>query len=160
MNVEIIKLLIYLSLIVIISKYILVKTLRKLAENLNLKPQTVGKIAGYATSIPEFITISIASFNGLINTSIYNILSSNVINLVQYFFATVINKNIKNIKNKAIKTDIILVVLTIIIPIIFLIINIEIQIEILPILILLFILFKMINTNVHKLYLKRQDNIL
>ena len=32
--------------IVLISKYILVKTLRKLAENMNLKPKTIGNIAG------------------------------------------------------------------------------------------------------------------
>ena len=42
---EFIKFIIYSGLIVIISKYILVKTLRKLAENLSLKPKTIGDIA-------------------------------------------------------------------------------------------------------------------
>ena len=53
MFLEIIKFIIYSALIVLISKYILVTTLRKLAESLKLKPKTVGNIAGYATSIPE-----------------------------------------------------------------------------------------------------------
>lgn len=37
--------LIYAILIVLISKYILVKLLRKLSESLNLKPATVGNIS-------------------------------------------------------------------------------------------------------------------
>ena len=49
---EFIKFIIYSGLIVLISKYILVTTLRRLAKTLNLKPKTVGDIAGYATSMP------------------------------------------------------------------------------------------------------------
>ena len=64
----------------LISKYILVSTLRKLAEALNLKAKTVGDIAGYATSVPELLTITTSSLRGLTGASVYNILSSNVIN--------------------------------------------------------------------------------
>ena len=80
---EIIKFIFYSFFIVVISKYILVTTLRKLAESLNLKAKTVGDIAGYATSVPEFLTITTSSLRGLTGASVYNILSSNVINLIQ-----------------------------------------------------------------------------
>ena len=83
MLIEFIKFLIYSGIIVIISKYVLVTTLRKLAETLNLKPKTVGDIAGYATSMPELLTIGTSSFSGLISASIVNVISSNVINLIQ-----------------------------------------------------------------------------
>ena len=106
---EIIQFIFFSGLIVIISKNILVKTLRNLAENLNLKPKTVGDIAGIATSVPELLTISASSFNGLLGASIYNVLSSNVINFIQYDAAIMLNKNQKALKNKAIKIDIILV---------------------------------------------------
>ena len=45
MFVESLKFIIYSALIVIISKYALVTTLRKLAESLNLKAKTVGDVA-------------------------------------------------------------------------------------------------------------------
>ena len=90
---EIVEFAIYAGLIVLISKKILVKTLRNLAENLNLKPKTVGDIAGVATSVPELLTIGASSFNGLLSASIYNVLSSNVINLIQYYAAIILNKN-------------------------------------------------------------------
>lgn len=62
---EILKFAFYAGVIVIISKYILVNAIRKLAEILNFKAKTVGNIAGYATSIPEFLTVITASMRGL-----------------------------------------------------------------------------------------------
>ena len=157
MLLEIIKFIIYSILIVVISKYILVTTLRKLAESLNLKAKTVGDIAGYATSVPELLTITTSSIRGLAGASIYNILSSNVINLIQYLGTIILNKNSKKIRNKAILTDLILVSITIIIPIILLKFDIELNLEIVPIFIILYILFIYLNNNVHKLYLQKED---
>lgn len=157
MLIEFIKFLIYSGIIVIISKYVLVTTLRKLAETLNLKPKTVGDIAGYATSMPELLTIGTSSFSGLISASIVNVISSNVINLIQYVSSIFLNKNQKVLKNRAIKIDLILVAMTIIIPIILVAFNIEINIGVVPIFIGLCVLFVYLNSNVHKLYLKNED---
>ena len=140
---EIIKFLIYSALIVLISKYILVKTLRNLAESLNLKPKTIGEIAGYATSIPEFLTITISSLSGLIGASVYNVISSNIINFIQYIWSIIINKNAAKLQNMAMRIDLIMVLFTIV-----------------PIFILLYVFFKFINNNIHKLYLKHEDELL
>ena len=160
MFVEFIKFIIFSTLIVIISKYILVVTLRKLAESLNLKPHTVGDIAGYATSVPELLTIGTSSFSGLIGASIYNVLSSNIINLIQYIASILLNKNKKALQNKAIKINIILVAITIIIPTLLIMLEIEINLAIVPMFIILYALFKVINNNVNKLYLKKENEIL
>ena len=153
MLIEIIKFIIYSGLIVLISKYILVSTLRKLAEALNLKAKTVGDVAGYATSVPELLTITTSSLRGLTGASVYNILSSNVINLIQYLGAILLNKNISKLRNKAILTDLILVFFTIIIPIIFLKFNIELKLAVVPLFIILYILFRFLNNHVHKIHL-------
>lgn len=157
MLVEIIKFIIYSIFIVLISKYILVTTLRKLAESLNLKAKTVGDIAGYATSIPEFLTITTSSLRGLAGASVYNIISSNIINLIQYIGAIILNKNTQRLKNKAIITDLVLVILTIIIPIILIVFKIRLNLAIVPIFIILYLAFIYINSNVHKLYLQKED---
>lgn len=154
---EIIKFFIYSSLIVIISKYILVTTLRKLAESLNLKAKIVGNIAGYATSVPEFLTITTSSLRGLMGASIYNILSSNIINFVQYLWAIKLNNNLRKLRNKAIMINLVMVLITIIIPIFFIICNIEINLLTVPIFVILYVLFMFLNNNVHKLYLVKQD---
>ena len=154
---EVVQFVFFSGMIVLISKNILVKALRNLAENLNLKPKTVGDIAGVATSVPELLTICASSFNGLLSASIYNVLSSNVINLIQYSMAIILNKNQKALRNKAIKVDIILVILTIILPIFFIVLNSELQLAMVPVLILLYFGFKKINSNAHKLYLQKED---
>ena len=156
---EILQFAFYSGLIVLISKYILVRTLRSLAENLNLKPKTVGDIAGVATSVPELLTIGAASINGLLGASIYNVLSSNVINLIQYSGAIALNKNQNAIRNKAIKIDIVLVLITIIIPIFFSILKSEFQLAMVPVFIILYWGFKKINNNVHKLYLPIDEDV-
>lgn len=157
MIIEFLKFIIYSVVIVLISKYILVVTLRKLAEVLSLKPKTVGNIAGIATSMPELLTIAFSSFNGLITTSIINVLSSNVINVVQYLMAILLNRNQKSLKNKAIFTDIILVAITILLPLILVLGKVEMNIKAVPIFIVLYIIFLIINNKAHKKYLKKED---
>lgn len=157
MFIEIIKFIIYSGLIVLISKYILVTTLRKLAEAMNLKAKTVGDIAGYATSVPELLTITTSSLRGLTGASVYNILSSNVINLIQYLGAILLNKNASKLRNKAIVIDLVMVFFTIAIPIVFLKLDLDLKLAIVPLFIILYILFMVLNNNVHKLYLKNED---
>lgn len=149
---EIIKFIIYSLAIVYISKQILVKLLRKLAEILNLKAKTVGNIAGFATSVPELLTVFFSSLQGLIQTSTYNIISSNVINFVQYYASIIINKNGNVLKNKAIKIELGIVIATIIIPILILITNLEVSITIVPIFILTFIMLYYIRGNAYRVY--------
>ena len=155
---EIVQFVIYSGLIVLISKYILVRALRSLAENLNLKPKTVGDIAGVATSVPELLTIGAASLKGLLGASIYNVLSSNVINLIQYAGAIALNKNQKALKNQAIKVDIILVVITILLPLMFSAVKSEFQLTMVPLLIILYLGCKKINNNAHALYLDEDES--
>lgn len=153
---EFILFLIYSGLIVVIAKYLLVPVLRKLAESLNLKPKTVGNIAGIATSVPELLTVSFSAATGLIGASAYNIISSNIINLTQYLATIFLNKNQKVLNNRALKMDLFMVFITILIPIGLMLAKIDFSITIVPIFILLFLLFYFINNHTHKLYLKKK----
>lgn len=156
MLIEFIKFFIFSILIVLISKYMLVKVLRNVGEILNLKPKTIGNISGIATSIPELLTVSFSAFVGFIETSTFNILSSNVINLVQYIASIILNKNQSKLKNNAIKVDLILVIITIIIPIVMIILKIEANFELVPIFLILLYVFYRLSKNAHKVYLKQE----
>ena len=150
--IEIIEFVIYSLVIVYISKKILVKLLRKLAEILDLSPKAVGNIAGAATSMPELLTVFFSSIQGLLSTSIYNILSSNIINFVQYIYSVIKNKNQKVFQNRALKIEIGMVFFTILIPVFLTMFKIEENLSIVPIFILLFILFYYIKGNAYKVY--------
>lgn len=157
MWVEIGKFFLYAIFIVIVSKVILVKSLRKLAENLQLKSRVIGNIAGVATSIPELLTVTISSFRGLTGTSLYNIISSNVINFIQYSISLIINKNDHVIRNKGILMQIVLVILTIIFPIILLKVENVFHIMIVFILIVIYLIFYWISKKIHEKYLNYEE---
>ena len=144
-------------IIVMIAKYILVGLLRRLAETLGLKPRTIGNITGFATSVPELLTVSFSTGTGLMGAGIFNTLSSNIINFLQYIFSIIINKNGKILKNTAIKIDILLVMITIIIPIRMIKFQMQTQSVLIPVFILLTFLFFTINKNTHKKYLAKEE---
>ena len=150
---EFIQFIIFSTLIVVISKYLLVTVLRKLSKQLKLSSRTTGNIAGIATSVPELLTVSFSAFTGLIEISSFNIISSNIINFIQYLISIFINKNQNILSNKALKIDIIMIIFTILLPLV--LINVQKDISIIPAFILLFILFYIINKNAHKLYLSK-----
>lgn len=156
---EVIKFISYSVIIVLVSKYVLVVLLRKIAETLNLKPKTIGNISGIATSVPELITVALSSFTGLNGASLYNIISSNVINFIQYIITIILNKNTKLLRNKAILIDILLVITTILIPLFLLKIR---YINMITIIIfaILFVLYYSINIKSHKKYLEQIEKVI
>jgi len=152
---QIIQFLFYSTLIVMVSKYLLIPNLRNIAKLLKLSSKKVGNIAGIATSIPELLTVSFSAFTGLIATSTYNIITSNTVNLFQYALSVILNKNQKKLKNKAIRIDLSLVYFTILIPILMITFNIENNLIIIPFFIILSFLFYRITNNAHKLYITK-----
>ena len=152
MLIEFIKLIICSLIIVLISKYILANNLRILADVMNLKPKTVGNISGMATSIPELLTTTISALKGLHETSVINILSSNVINTILYIMSIFFNNNQRKLKDKLIILELVLVFFTIFIPVIFSVLKISLSIYYVPVFIILYIVFKMIDNLAHKYF--------
>ncbi|MCI8518645.1 MAG: hypothetical protein HFJ51_00455 [Clostridia bacterium] len=150
--IEIVKFIIYSSIIVLVSKLVLVKLLRKIAEILDLSPKAVGNVAGFATSMPELLTVFFSSLQELYGTSMYNIISSNVINFLQYIWSIIINKNIKVLRNRALKIELSMCIATIIIPIAMIAVGIEANLTIVPIFLLLFVLLYYIKGNAYKIH--------
>lgn len=158
--IEIVKFVLYTAIIIVVAKYILVNLLRNFAESLNLTPKVVGNVAGISTSIPELLTVSLAAISGLASVGIYNVISSNIINLLLYMISTFYNKNINRIKNQAIKVDLILVIFTILIPIFLIHNGLEDNLSIVPLFILLLLLFYFINYRTHNYFLKKCEKII
>lgn len=106
--------------------------------------------------MPELLTVFFSSLQGMFDTSIYNIISSNVINFTQYITSVVINKNGKVLQNRALKIELGIVVFTILIPLAMIVFGINANITIVPIFILAFIMLYYIKGNAYKVY-KIQD---
>lgn len=154
---ELLKFIVLSGGIVAITKYLLVPVLRRISQLLNLGAKTIGNITGFATSVPELLTVAFSASAGFLGTSLYNILSSNIVNFIQYIFSVYLNKNQKFLNNKGIRIDLILVGITIVIPAILLALKVEFKLWMVIIFIILLLVFYYINHNVHKLYLEKED---
>ena len=64
--------------------------------------------------------------------------------------AIILNKNTEKLKNEAIKIDLILVGITIVIPIVLIKLKIEMNMLIVPLFVLLYLLFRFMNNNIHR----------
>lgn len=82
-----------------------------------------------------------------------------MINLIQYLAAIAFNQNADKLKNTAIKTDMVLVILTIAIPVLLLGLDVPLNASIVPMFILLYVGFRLLNHNVHRIYLHNEESI-
>lgn len=127
--------------IVIISKYFLANYIRKLAYTADLNSTTIGQISGIATSVPELLSVIFASSIGMIDTSFFNIFSSNVINVFLFIFSTLMAKNFVFLKNKIFIFDYIIIAFTTTLPLILIFTKIYTYSIIVPAFFILFLLF-------------------
>lgn len=75
-------------LIVIATRVGIYSAIALLARTLNWRQETVGKLLGYVTSFPELITTIYLALAGLYISALYNIMASNVINILLAFSVT------------------------------------------------------------------------
>lgn len=142
----------YAFLLVAVVKFILIKIIRKLGKLFQLKTKTIGNITGISTSIPELLTVSFSASSGLMETSIYNVISSNVINVLQYLFSLVIHKNGKILKEKEIQLNLYLILITIFLPILLRFFSVDTNLYLVPVFIFFTFFFYFLNYKIHEKY--------
>ncbi len=75
--------------VVLVTRYVLCAGIERLADHLGLSPKAKGQILGYSTSVPELAgTVSTAA-TGLLEAGLWNVASSNIINLVLFLAANI-----------------------------------------------------------------------
>lgn len=150
MLVELIKFLLLSICIVLITKFMLIPVLRKIIEELNLSNKVAGKIIGISTSLPELISAIVSSCSGLLLVTTYNIISSNIINVMLFYISIIFNKNIKYLKNKKIKIELIMVSITILFSILLLGFKNNSNIYIVIFLMISYLIYNSFNKEIHK----------
>ena len=68
-------------LVVIITRFLMINGLERLADATSMRSKTRGQILGYATSTPELVGTVSTAYHGLLGAGLWNIAASNIINL-------------------------------------------------------------------------------
>jgi len=110
--------LIEVSLIVVVARFLLYKPAKAIAERLRLSERSSGQVLGYLTSAPELVTAIFVALNGFMAAVAYNILSSNVINVILAFSAAAIYGKWRELISPRLWREQLLILASIVIPIV------------------------------------------
>lgn len=118
---EIIEFLILTVLIVAVAKYLLYMPAKRIAERLKFSDHGAGQMLGYLTSAPELVaSIGVAS-TGFMATVAYNILSSNVINVMLAMSAAAWFGQSRRLFSRQLWREHLIIAISIVVPILLLV---------------------------------------
>jgi Ca2+/Na+ antiporter len=112
--------LLYTGLIVIAARFVLYVPVKNITEILGMDHRKAGQLLGYLTSSPELITTIFIAINGFMAAVAYNILSSNVINLVLAMSAALWYRRIKELWDRHFWREHLILLVSIVLPILLL----------------------------------------
>ena len=147
MIVDLVIFVIAILLLVILTKAVVLVSVRRLAVYLKLDSHVVGKILGYSACIPEVINVFIAANVGLFNDSIFNAITSNVIKIIFALVVSFVFWKFKSLCRKKFIKDYILILITTIVPCILYYFGIHEDMMTISILINIYLVFLLFNKN-------------
>jgi Ca2+/Na+ antiporter len=102
--------------IVAAVRYLLIPGIGRIGAALKFSAKVRGQMIGYATSVPEFTVLIAGALNGVFNAGMWNIASSNIINLVLFVITVFAFRQQLDLKNKVFRDEIVFGILSIVIP--------------------------------------------
>ncbi|MEG0073907.1 MAG: hypothetical protein RR922_04625 [Clostridia bacterium] len=141
MFINLIIFVVLVVLIVVVTRNVMIYNIRKLSILLRWNNKVVGQILGYATSTPELISAIVAGSIGLIETSIFNVMSSNFINVILVIIVTMLNKRTASIVKKKFTYDYIIILITLMVPVFLSVTGLASTIYAIPLLLLIYLVY-------------------
>ena len=97
---DVIILVFFVVIVLVTVQKGLCKGIDHLALGLNWSPKVRGQVTGFATSIPEFAALLSTALAGVWTAGLWNIASSNIINVILLITAVVWYRQYKDLWNK------------------------------------------------------------
>ena len=136
--------------IILFVKYGLLRGIDQLAFALRWSPKVRGKITGFATSVPEFVCLVSAGLAGVWKAGLWNIASSNIINLVLMIAAVLYFKQSKALLHRRFIDELGFALLAIAVPIGLMQAGKDTQWYLVPALLVFFLIYQIIDRRVNR----------
>ena len=102
--------------IVVAVRFLLVPGIGRIGAALKFSAKVRGQMIGYATSVPEFTVLVAGALNGVFSAGMWNIASSNIINLALFILTVFAFRQQLDLKNKGFADEMVFGALSILIP--------------------------------------------
>ena len=118
---EIIEFLILTALIVVVARFLLYQPAKAISQRLKFSEHGAGQLLGYLTSAPELVATIAVAATGLFATVAYNILSSNVINVILGVVAAMFYGQLRHLFARRFWREQLMIAISIAVPILLLV---------------------------------------
>lgn len=118
---EIGEFLVLTVLIVVVARFLLYQPAKAIAQRLKFSEHGAGQLLGYLTSAPELVATVAVAATGLFATVAYNILSSNVINVILAMIAAVSYGQLRQLFSRRFWREHLLIAISIVVPVLLLV---------------------------------------
>ena len=136
--------------IIFCVKYGLLRGIDQIADAMRWSPKTRGQITGYATSVPEFVCLVSAGLAGVWQAGLWNIASSNIINLCLMISAVAYFKQSKVLFRRRFFDEIGFALLAIAVPIGLMSAGLDTQWFLIPALLGFFVVYQIVDRSVNR----------
>ena len=143
--------------IIFCVKYGLLRGIDQIADAQRWSPKTRGKITGYATSVPEFVCLVAAGLAGVWQAGLWNIASSNIINLMLMICAVLYFRQSKALFRKRFIDEIGFALLAIAVPIGLMSAGLDTQWYLIPALLGFFAVYQVIDRRLNRTEVSEPD---
>jgi Ca2+/Na+ antiporter len=107
----------FTALIVVVARVLLYEPAKNITSILEMDHRKAGQLLGYLTSSPELVATIFIAVNGFMAAVAYNILSSNIINLVLAGTAAVWHRRFRELVNRGFRREHLIILVSIALPI-------------------------------------------
>jgi Ca2+/Na+ antiporter len=135
--------LLFTVLIVVVARVLLYQPAKNITDLLGMDHRKAGQLLGYLTSSPELIATAFIAVNGLMLTVAYNILASNIINVILALSAAAYFRHVRDLAGRGFRREHWILLASIAIPVMLLVTDQIRNIVIAPAFLLLYVLYLM-----------------
>lgn len=108
-------------LIVVVARFLLYQPAKAISQRLKFSEHGAGQLLGYLTSAPELVATIAVAATGLFATVAYNILSSNVINVILAVIAAAFYGQLRHLFARRFWREHLLIAISIVVPVLLLV---------------------------------------
>ncbi|MCG8649781.1 MAG: hypothetical protein MI861_08105, partial [Pirellulales bacterium] len=128
--------------IIFFVRYGLLRGIDHVARAMKWTAKARGQLTGYATSVPEFVCLVSAGLAGVWEAGLWNIASSNIINLLLMLSAVSVYRQFGDLVNRRFLDELIFALLAIAVPVVLMRFGVDTQWYLVPILLAFFVVYR------------------
>jgi Ca2+/Na+ antiporter len=136
--------------IVLLVKFGLLRSIDQIANAMHWSAKARGQVTGYATSVPELVCLVSAGLAGVWEAGLWNIASSNIINVVLMSLAVVRYRQVRELRNLRFLDELAFAALAIAVPVVLMQWRMDTRWFLVPLLLGFFVIYQVVDKRLNR----------